>query len=136
MLQPPAHREVVDRLLHRPVDEVQPYRRLVPLSDAVDPRNGLQFERRVEERLAEEDVTRVDEVEAARVRLCVKDEDLQARVLFKVLDPVRLRDGRVTDAVALEGVFQDVKEIGESEEALAISLPVEVSIGGKRTRRI
>lgn len=108
----------------------------MPLSDAVDPRNGLQFERRVEERLAEEDVTRVDEVEAARVRLCVKDEDLQARVLFKVLDPVRLRDGRVTDAVALEGVFQDVKEIGESEEALAISLPVEVSIGGKRTRRI
>lgn len=57
----------MNRLFHRTRDEVQPHCSLVLLANTIDSSNGLEFESGVEKRLAEENMVRIDEVEAARV---------------------------------------------------------------------
>ena len=62
MLHAPPHRDVVDCLLNRAVDEIQPHRRGLLLPDAVHTRDGLELESRIYEWLTEEDMAGVDEV--------------------------------------------------------------------------
>lgn len=80
----------------------------MPLADAVHARNGLQLERGVEQRLAQEDVAGVDEVQAARVGAGVQQETLDGRVVFESRDAVGVVDGGVADAEAGKGVAEDV----------------------------
>lgn len=114
MLHPPPHREVVDALLDGAGDEVQPHRRLVLLADAVDAGNGLQLEGRVQQRLAQEHVAGVDEVEAARVRAGVEEEAFHGRVGFEACDAAGLVDGGVADAEAAKGVVEDSEKVAVS----------------------
>lgn len=74
------------------------------LPDTVYPRNGLQLERRVEQRLTQEDVARVDEVEAAGVGARMKQECFSGGVFLEISNAVDVVDGGVADAEPSECV--------------------------------
>lgn len=73
------------------------------LANPVDSRDGLELDGRVDQGLAEEDVARVDEVEAAGVCSGVQEEDLDGGVFFKADGAAVAVDGGETNAEALEG---------------------------------
>jgi hypothetical protein len=74
----------------------------MPLTNPVDSRDGLQLDGRVDQGLAEEDVARVDEVEAAGVCSGVQEEDLDGGVFFKASDASAAIDSGEANAEALE----------------------------------
>ncbi len=70
------------------------------LANSVHPRNCLQLKSRVQQRLAEEYMARVNEVQPARMGTCVQEEDFGSRVVSEARNAMRLLERRITNPVA------------------------------------
>lgn len=81
------------------------------LSNTVYSGDCLKLKSCVEQWLAEENVTCVDEVEAARVGSCMEKKHLSRRVFFERCYTVWIVNGGVADAESSKCVPQDVQEV-------------------------
>lgn len=84
----PLDADFIDCLLDRVADQVHVDGRGALLANTVDSSDGLKFDRRVDERLAKEDVLSIDEVETRRVGFGVEEEALDAGICAEAINGV------------------------------------------------
>ena len=95
--------DFVDGLFNGAVDQVHPNGGGAVLTDAVDTRDGLEFDGGVDEWFAEEDVAGVDQVDAGALGFGVEEKTFDCRVVLEAFQTVFAVDGGVIDLVLFEG---------------------------------
>ena len=63
MLHAPFDGQLIDRFLHRAVNQVQPDIGLLLLANAINSGNGLKLESGIEQWFAQKDVVSIDEIQ-------------------------------------------------------------------------
>jgi hypothetical protein len=106
----------VNGFFHRVADKIHVHRCGSVLADSMDARDGLQLDGGVDQRLAQEDVRGIHEIETRRVGLGVEEEALDGWVVAELLDASSGADAREADLEAFQRVSKHVQEVAELAE--------------------